>query len=388
MSCIIQLRDHRRRTDSRALPPFAAALVFMALLAFAAVPAFAANTAAAAPDTVTHHGRVSPMESAAVSAADLQRIYDEVRTPYKYGVVLRGHHGQAVDCPAVFRHEGHWYMTYICMNDVGYETHLATSDDLLAWREVGTILPFRKAGWDAWQAGGSVALEDYTWGGSYEVEPYDGRYWISYVGGALQGYETDPLSMGLAWSPTPTSGAVWSRWAGNPIMTPADPDARDFEKLTLYRSNILRDPARTLGEPFVMFYNAKQRGEHIERIGMALSGDLVHWKRYGPAPVVDNGTGITGDPQVAKIGDLWVMFYFGAFWQPKAFDTFACSRDLVHWTKWTGPHLVEPSVPWDEQYAHKPWVVKHDGVVYHYYCAVGSEGRVIALATSKDLQAR
>jgi predicted GH43/DUF377 family glycosyl hydrolase len=80
------------------------------------------------------------------------------------------------------------------------------------------------------------------------------------------------------------------------------------------------------------------------------------------------------------------MFYFGAFWKPNAFDTFACSYDLVNWTQWEGPHLVEPSVPWDQQFAHKPWVIKHDGVVYHYYCAVGENGRVIALATSEDLR--
>ena len=57
----------------------------------------------------------------------------------------------------------------------------------------------------------------------------------------------------------------------------------------------------------------------------------------------------------------------------------------MNWTKWTGPHLIEPSEPWDATYAHKPWVIKHDGVVYHFYCAVGNEGRVIALATSRDL---
>jgi hypothetical protein len=81
-----------------------------------------------------------------------------------------------------------------------------------------------------------------------------------------------------------------------------------------------------------------------------------------------------------KHRDLWVMFYFGAFWKPKAFDTFACSYDLVHWAPWKGPHLVEPSEPWDREYAHKPWVLKYNGVVYHYYCAVGDRGRVIALA--------
>ncbi len=64
----------------------------------------------------------------------------------------------------------------------------------------------------------------------------------------------------------------------------------------------------------------------------------------------------------------------------------ARSADLLHWTKWTGPDLIQSSVPWDKTYAHKPWVIKHDGVVYHFYCAVGDQGRVIALATSKDLR--
>jgi len=31
-------------------------------------------------------------------------------------------------------------------------------------------------------------------------------------------------------------------------------------------------------------------------------------------------------------------------------------------------------------------VIKWNGVVYHFYNAVGSNGRVIALATSKDLK--
>jgi predicted GH43/DUF377 family glycosyl hydrolase len=80
------------------------------------------------------------------------------------------------------------------------------------------------------------------------------------------------------------------------------------------------------------------------------------------------------------------MFYFGHVWKPRAFDTFAVSRDLVHWTKWDGPHLVEPSEPWDATFAHKPWLLKHEGVVYHYYCAVGDKGRCIALATSKEVR--
>jgi hypothetical protein len=46
---------------------------------------------------------------------------------------------------------------------------------------------------------------------------------------------------------------------------------------------------------------------------------------------------------------------------------------------------VEPSEPFDRIYAHKPWVLKWHGVVYHFYCAVGVQGRVLALATSQNL---
>jgi predicted GH43/DUF377 family glycosyl hydrolase len=144
-----------------------------------------------------------------------------------------------------------------------------------------------------------------------------------------------------------------------------------------------------LHHPFVMFYNGKQEGKHAtERIGMAVSQDMVHWSRFGAGPVIDNGErGISGDPQIVRIGDLWVMFYFGHVWRPKAFDTFAVSRDLVHWTRWEGENLVEPSEPWDQTFAHKPWVLKWEGTVYHFYCAVGDQGRAIALASSRDLRA-
>ena len=327
-----------------------------------------------------------------VSIERMQQVYDEVKTPFKYGVVIRGEEKQLVDSPSVFHKDGQWYMVYVASSgNVGYETWLARSPDLLHWEKLGKILSFPAEGWDRWQRAGYVALSDTTWGGSNELQPFDGKYWMSYLGGAKQGYETDPLAIGLAWTKSPTEPREWTSLAENPVLTKDQPDVRAFEKVTLYKSNIIWDKARTLGSPFVMVYNGKIKGGY-EKIGMAVSDDMVHWKRYGTEPVVANGEdkqhGISGDPQVVKIGDLWVMFYFGAGWRPGAFDTFACSTDLVHWTQWTGPDLVKSSEPWDRQYAHKPWVLKHDGVVYHFYCAVGDQGRVIALATSKDMRNR
>lgn len=325
----------------------------------------------------------------------MQQVYEEVETPFKYGIVVRPEANESVDCPSVFRYGGKWYMVYVSTKEkVGYETLLAESDDLLTWKTLGKVLPFSGTGWDQWQADGGIALVDPTWGGTSELQPYDGKYWMSYFGGAKQGYETDPLSIGMAWTTTPDRPVAWQRLENNPVLTPGDADARPFEQRTMYKSFVLWDKAASLGHPFVMYYNGKEggAGQWTERIGMAVSDNMVDWKRFGTGPVIDNLKGISGDPQIVKMsgekfgGDLWVMFYFGAFWKSGAFDTFACSRDLVHWTKWTGPELIASSEPWDKTFAHKPWMIKHDGVVYHFYCAVGTEGRAIALATSKDLR--
>jgi predicted GH43/DUF377 family glycosyl hydrolase len=321
----------------------------------------------------------------------MQRVFDEVKTPYKFGPILRPAKGEQLDCPNVFRHAGRWYMTYVSIKDkIGYETLLAESDDLLAWKPLGKILPFANDGWDKWQADGSIALIDPEWGGSAELQTYDGKYWMSYFGGAKQGYETDPLSIGLAWTTTPHEANSWTRLADNPVLTPSQSDARAFERATLYKSHILWDKSESLGYPFVMFYNGKQQGPGTERIGMAVSKDLKLWSRYAAGPVIDNGArGISGDPQIVRMGELWVMFYFGFLWKEgyAAFDTFACSHDLVHWTKWQGEPIIFSSEPYDKTFAHKPWLLKHDGAVYHFYCGVGDEGRLIALATSIDFAA-
>ncbi|OIR08094.1 glycosyl hydrolases family 43 [mine drainage metagenome] len=332
----------------------------------------------------------------------MQRIYNEVRTPYKYGVVLRGEPGELVDCPNVFRANGRWYMVFVSNRErVGYQTELACSDDLLHWRRLGPILPFAKTGWDAWQADGGIALYDTRFDGTHELGTYEGRYWLSFLGGSRHGYEPDPLSIGLAWSTTPTEAKPWTRLPENPVLSTFQPDCRHFESVTLYKSAVIRDTTEATGWPFreamgvpgwpfVMFYNGKTKKGNHEAIGMAVSRDLVHWTRMGDGPVVDNAPGkraISGDPQIARIGNLWVMFYFGFLWKKgtSAFNTFACSYDLTHWTRWEGEPLIKPSVPYDKTFAHKPWVMKVDGIVYHFYCAVGKTGRVIALATSKDL---
>ena len=50
-------------------------------------------------------------------------------------------------------------------------------------------MSFTENTWDANQKAGYISLQDFNWGGSYEVQKYENKYWLSYLGGATSGYE-------------------------------------------------------------------------------------------------------------------------------------------------------------------------------------------------------
>jgi len=332
-----------------------------------------------------------------VTEKDMRHIYNEIRTPEKYGLVLvPPDDSKKLDCPGVFRKDGIWYMTYIVFDGKGYETWLARSRNLLDWEQSGRIMSFSEdtSRWDCNQRAGYIALQDYTWGGSCALQKYNDKYWMSYLGGRNTGYEEGLLSIGIAYTGNDPAKCHEWKCLEKPVLTSNDRDAGWWENLKLYKSTVIKDLQRNTGHDFVMFYNAYgdslSNGHNAERIGMAVSDDMIHWKRYLKDPVLNHFRGITGDPLIWKIDNIWVMFYFGAFWQKTgsdgAFNRFACSYDLLNWTDWNGDNLIEPSEPYDNRYAHKSFVVKWKGIVYHFYCAVNNKDqRGIAVATSKDL---
>lgn len=344
-----------------------------------------------------------------ISKNVMQKIYDEVKTPYKYGMVVapKDNYHQ-IDCPMVYREGGKWYMTYVVYNGKdgtdgrGYETWLATSDDLLQWKPLGRLLCYADKGWDMNQRAGYPALIDWTWNGSYEMAKYKGRHWMSYFGGEGTGYEAirKPLNMGMASTKGDITQAHPWETSPSPVLSINDKSAQWWEKLTHYKSTVYWDKNKTLGKPFVMFYNAgginPANQLKAERIGIALSGNMTSWRRL-PLRTAKRKTGnpvffheapgiITGDAQIVKFPHYYVMFYFSAYNPERkynAYNTFAVSRDLVNWQDWEGADLVYPSKPYDDMFAHKSYVLKHQGVVYHFYCAVNHAGqRGIAVATS------
>lgn len=344
-----------------------------------------------------------------ISKNVMQKIYDEVKTPYKYGMVVAPEDNyHQIDCPMVYREGGKWYMTYVVYNGKdgtdgrGYETWLATSDDLLQWKTLGRLLCYADKGWDMNQRAGYPALIDWTWNGSYEMAKYKGRHWMSYFGGEGTGYEAirKPLNMGMASTKGDITQAHPWETSASPVLSINDKSAQWWEKLTHYKSTVYWDKNKTLGKPFVMFYNAgginPANQLKAERIGIALSSNMTSWRRL-PLRTAKRKTGnpvffheapgiITGDAQIVKFPHYYVMFYFSAYNPERkynAYNTFAVSRDLVNWQDWEGADLVYSSKPYDDMFAHKSYVLKYQGVVYHFYCAVNHAGqRGIAVATS------
>lgn len=337
----------------------------------------AAESAAAATGGPRHDQRAGG-QSTGVSDEVMRAVYEEVKTPFKYGPVVKTPEGAGnVDSPSVFRYQDHWYMVHLVFRNDGYETLLESSPDLVNWTLEGTILPFRPGAWDAQQAAGYIALQDTRWGGSAELGTYARRYWMSYLGGSDAGYEGGELSIGVASTADPSRPRPWVRLE-SPVLSPNDPDTRYWERSKLFKSTIIEAPRSMLGSRFVMYYNATGAGGYgNETIGMALSDDMVHWRRYREAPVVLpyewHGVALIGDPQVVRVGDVWVMFFWNTIdTDPNGrFDSFACSYDLVSWRKWRGQALSSSTRSWDYSQATKPWLIKHEGVVYHFYNAQG-----------------
>ena len=327
----------------------------------------------------------------AVTDCEMQEIYEKIKTPVKHGAVLKNE-DSFTDSPTVFSRDGRFYMYYISiMKDCsisGYETHLAKSYNLKDWTYVDTVLRRNDENhWDSKQCAGYIAFKDIRFDGSNELKRINDSFYISFLAGNSDGYEPDPLFMGLCKFSEAEKPESYIRFS-EPVLKPDDSDSREYETKTLYKSCMFEDIKNVTGYPYVNIYNAKAQ-DNKERIFLAVSSDGEHWERYGEKHVFDmsefdENTVITGDPQIILIDDIYVMLFFHFTKGKGAYNTFAASRDLIHWTLWEGKPLIEPSFSWESIHAHKPWFIRHEGINYHFYCAVNDKNeRFIALATSE-----
>jgi predicted GH43/DUF377 family glycosyl hydrolase len=319
-----------------------------------------------------------------------ESIPDDLQTPYKANRLLVAPSKEAgtfdhqgADAPFVFRHGDAFYMTYIGFDGEGYQTGLASSFNLLDWRKEGVILrrdpqnPVTRH---------NVALtwivrENGVFSPGY-LKTVRGLYLGVYHAYPKPGYEEGPAVIGLCWS------RDLRQWElEGPCLRPQD--GRPWEQGGLYKACLVEHQGT-----YYLFYNAKTREKRWhEQTGFASSKDLKSWGRFSGNPVVRNGPRgsldeiFASDPCVLQYADGWAIFYYSLDARGVARDVLALSPDLRRVKKCDGV-LIDVGAPGsvDSKYAHKPSVIYHRGVLYHFYCAVSPEyGRGISVATSRPL---
>ncbi|MCI1936114.1 MAG: cadherin-like beta sandwich domain-containing protein [Bifidobacteriaceae bacterium] len=369
--------------------------------------------ASLAAPTVASAAPTTPTDSSTISADVMKQIYDEVKTPYDYGIVLpKGDQpadfdSELTDQMNVFKIPGdndYVYTTYVGKDinrktdgtdNTGYSTGLARSKDMVTWEKLGKILSPDKDFYSASTAG--YLVKNHTWGDL--PTPHltaDGKYALTVLSTNEHGYEQGDKRGGVAFSP---SNSFFNEDGSVAEFTMYDKPILDgsasYESGTIWAVKTIWDEEN---QRYVAFYNASHGPEVMNQ---AYSTDLIHWTREANNPVLQTvtqpngeqwGQLYNGDADVVKIGDYWVMFYFtdtpvkiGNKIKPNnVIDSFAVSKDMVHWTK-SDYKLTAKNSTFAKSYAHKPAVVKKNGVVYHYYNAVSNQDRNMALSTSVDL---
>jgi hypothetical protein len=319
------------------------------------------------------------------------------RTPYKYGKLVLAASGdvnafdaKSVDDPFVFLHEGVFHMLYIGFDGAGYQTGLARSTDLVNWERVACVARRDpKSKYTRYNIALSCLLHEDGLTSKGQLKKVHGRYLGAWNAYPNAGYEAGAAVIGLAWS---SDLLHWD--LTDPILFPAD--GAPWEHGGLYRPNLIEEDG-----VFYLYYNAKtdalpksEGGGWREQSGVATSRDLKQWTRYAGNPLLPNGgpeswdARFASNPFVVRNKKLWGMYYFGLDRHGVARELLAVGRDPYHFEK-VDEILIDRGAPGtvDEDYAHKPCVLFHDGVLYHFYCAVAGkwphEVRGISVARSR-----
>jgi len=293
------------------------------------------------------------------------------------------------DVPTVFQLPGddRCYMSFIGFDGQGYQSFVAESDDLIHWTNMRLAMGYGPEG--SFDYGGVVLgaflYEDYGIKSARILKQKEGKFFSLYGAYPRQGgYELRPGYEGVACS---QDGLIWQRAKQAPILSVHQKDCAAWEKDCIYQPWLLEHDKR-----YYNFYNAANGS--IEQMGLALSHDLLEWKRYAHNPVIPNGPKgsynerFSSDGKVFWDRDHWVNFFFGVG-RSGAHVMMAFSRDLYHWTVDPDPIYLSGGNPsgLDKTYAHKISLVWNPAneCFYMFYNAVGNKGRGIGLITSKKL---
>lgn len=293
------------------------------------------------------------------------------------GVVLRpaggtGFDSQIVESPSIIWDDARkqYVMVYTAYNsnNVG-SIGWATSSDLTNWNSQGQL--FKNSG--------NPANGDKNGCTGPCLVKYDGIYYLFYLGLNGEGYEGSPINLCLAVSSDLQS------WTYKGILIAPTSDIPWISN-TIYHPEPMK-----IGNHWFIFFNANGTidGEAAERTGFAYSTNIDGPYIVDPdriskfaEDVGNHGSIQCGDPSIFKLNGLYYMFYFDTSHGDEVVDRYAWTTPAEFPRGWRyGGPIIKNDKPFNKTYAHKPFVLIKDNILYHYYTAVGDQGRCIALQT-------
>lgn len=327
-------------------------------------------TVISAPTAVDFSGTSHPLRTDGRLGARLRKV----------GVVLSAGSGtwdgSYVESPAIMRDplSGRYAMVYTGYGTTTGATRaqvgLAWSDDLVTWTKQSTPLLSHSG------TGGAPDQNGCT-GPLLLWDRIGEQYVLYYIGLTLTGYEAGGKT--ICYATAPTLGGTWTRHGA--VISPA---GTTWREQAVWHPNVVERNGT-----WYLFFNAS--GDTYETIGYATAPSIT-----GPWTVDDVNSPVlnvvaatweankVGDPCVRRVGDFWVMDYFG-YAGGNAQDGFAVTSDAdfpLGWTRHPGnPILTYGPASYDAKHAHKPFVVVDGGQIFHFYTAVTTgDVRTIALA--------
>ena len=292
------------------------------------------------------------------------------------GLVLKptgeGFDSKMVESPSIIWDDtsNQFIMVYTAYdsNDVG-SIGYATSTDLKAWHSQGQLL----------KNSGDPKLGDKNGCTGPCLVKFDGIYYLFYLGLNAEGYEGGQINLCLA-----TSVDLQS-WTYKGIVLSPDKNIPWISN-TIYHPDIMR-----VGNYWYIFFNANGTidGQAAERTGFAYSTKIDGPYTVDPdriskfAEDAGNHGGIQcGDPSIFKIKDLYYMFYFDTSHGSEVVDRYAWTTPAEFPRGWRyGGPVIKNDKNYNKDFAHKPFILIKDNILYHYYTAVGDQGRCVALQT-------
>lgn len=185
------------------------------------------------------------------------------------------------------------------------------------------------------------------------------------------------LSLAVAGTLNPAVGLVWTRYAGNPVLTPGPAGAWDG-------MHVVGGPVLLVNGTYRLWYVGSNDNLYWAT-GTATSTDGIHWEKYAGNPILpgDGGSQILFDNGTYR---MWYTYaYPDAYSVPWQVD-YATSADGIHWTPVVNYSVLNVTAGAWDSYTLSAGPVLHNETGYWMWYGATADEMVwrVGLASSPD----